>query len=44
MFSLDEENIEDALGNMDILSMAGQESREFYLFISDIGIRGICFP
>ena len=29
MYSLDEENIEDAHDNMDILSMAGQENFSF---------------
>ena len=44
MYSLDEEKIECVLGNRDILLLAGQESRECCIFISDVGIRGIYSP
>ena len=37
----DEEMIECALGDMEICVLAGQESRECCVFISDVGIRGI---
>jgi len=36
MYSLDEEKIECVLGNRDILLLAGQESRECCIFISDV--------
>ena len=38
---VDKENIESALGNRDIWFLAGQESRECFIFISDVGISGI---
>ena len=42
MCSLDEEKIACALGGRDIWFLAGQESREYCIFISDdVGIRGI---
>ena len=36
MYNLDEENIECALGNYGCLFLAGQESRELCVFISDM--------
>ena len=40
MFNLEIEKIECALGNKELF-LAGQENRELYVFISDVGIRGI---
>ena len=40
-YTLDEEKIECALGTRDIWFLAGQESRECCIIISDVGIRGI---
>ena len=39
MFNLDEGKIECELGNKEFL--AGQESRECCVFVSDVGTRGI---
>jgi len=36
MYSLDEEKIECVLGNRDILLLAGQDSGECCIFISDV--------
>ena len=41
MFNQDEGKIECAVGNREISFLAGQESRDFFDFISDVGIRGI---
>ena len=41
MYSLDEERIESALGNREILFSAGKEGRECCISICDVGIRGI---
>ena len=38
-----EEKIECALGNRDIRFLAGQESQECLIFISDVRIRGIYY-
>ena len=37
----DEGEIESAVGNREICFLAGQESRDCFDFISDVGIRGI---
>ena len=41
MYNLDEEKIECLLGNMEFCFSSWQESREFCVFIYDVGTRGI---